>query len=332
MSPSTLEKVVSHIIEVSDKRADFIWHGGEPLIAGLDFFKTIPEFQRRYNNRNIHIQNNVQTNAILLDRDYTDFFQENKFYVGTSIQGTKELHNLSRVTLGSGPTYERVINKISLLNERPSSIVVLTTELLGKEEEIYYSIKPNVQRLRISEYFPGGLNPRKNNFHQSKERPEPLMPTPQEYGEAMIIFYEVWKKDPNPIDLRPITEIIRSFIMEKSEGCLYSQEACNHSVIGVKSSGEFYTCIRGAPEQQFSLGMVDEKPLRKYVEKSGTEKQRRINKLLEGSCGDCEFWNYCNGGCPLESWKLYGDLDHKTWYCEGRKMLFEHILKDLSVK
>ncbi|MEK6829659.1 MAG: radical SAM protein [Nanoarchaeota archaeon] len=330
MSFDTLEEIVSHIIEVSDKRADFVWHGGEPLIAGLDFFKRIPLLQNKYNTRNIDVRNNVQTNATLLDKKYIEFFQKNNFSIGTSIQGTKETHDSSRVTLGGGPTYEKVMEKISFLKEKPSSIVVLTTELLGKEEDIYYGIKPKTQGLRISEYFPGGLNPSKRDFSLFEGRPEPLMPIAEEWGKSMIHFYEIWKNDPNPVDLRPITEIIRSFVVGKSDGCLYSQEACNHSVIGVKVNGEFYTCIRGAHDQQFSIGFVDEKPLKKYIERSGTDKQKRINKLLEGSCGSCKFWNYCNGGCPLESWKIYGDLDHKTWYCKGRKMLFQHILNDLS--
>lgn len=337
MTSETLEKVVSHIIESSDKRADFIWHGGEPLLAGFKFFKQIPELQEKYNPRGIFIRNNVQTNGTTLRKELTDFLEDNKFTIGTSIQGTREIHDSSRLTVGGKPTYHKVISGISQLKDKPSSIVVITTETLGREEEIYYGTKPHVSGMRVSEYFPGGIIPSHcsgatTSFQKSSERPEPLMPTPEEWGESMIRFYEVWKKDENPIDLKPITEIIRSFIIGRSEGCLYSQEACHNAVIGVKSNGEFYTCIRGAPEQKFSIGMVDDKPLRKYTERNGTDKERRINKLLEGDCGSCQFWNYCNGGCPLESWKLYGDLDHKTWYCEGRKMLFEHILKDLKVK
>jgi len=335
MSDSTLEKVISHILECCDQRADFVWHGGEPLLTGLKFFEKIPPLQRKYNNTHIAIFNNIQTNGTTLRREFVDFFERKSFAVGTSIQGTKDIHDSSRLTVNGKPTYYKVIKRISQLKEKPSSIVVLTIETLGREEEIYYQTKPHVRGMRVSEYFPRGINPSHCSgttqpFEKSTERPEPLMPTSEEYGCSMTRFYETWKNDPNPIDLRPITEIIRSFVIGMSEGCLYSQEACAHSVIGVKSNGEFYTCIRGAPEQKFSLGMVDNKPLRHYSQFAETLKQERIKKLLEGSCRKCEFWDYCNGGCPLESWKLYGDLDHKTWYCEGRKILFEYILKDLQ--
>src|SRR3989344_5689451 len=79
MGSETLEKVVSHIIESSDRRADFIWHGGEPLLAGLKFFKQILELQRRYNCRGIFIRNNVQTNGTTLRRDIVDFLESNDF-------------------------------------------------------------------------------------------------------------------------------------------------------------------------------------------------------------------------------------------------------------
>ncbi len=333
MTEHTLEKITSHLIESSEKRVDFVWHGGEPLLAGVDFFRRALEFQERYNVNGILINNYLQTNGTLLRREFLEFFKRNNFSIGTSIQGTQDLHDSSRLTVNGKPTYQKIISNLSGLDKKPSSIVVLTTEVLGREEEIYFRTKPLVRGMRISEYFPGGLNPSqcsKKIIHypfSDFSRPEPLMPLPEEYGSSMVRFYEVWKNDPTPIDVRPITEIIRSFVIGNSEGCLYSQESCAHSVFGVKSNGEFYTCIRGASSPEFSIGHVDDRPLSSF--NSLNPKVARIEKLLQGSCGDCKFWDYCNGGCPLESWKLYGDLDHKTWYCEGRKILFNHILNDL---
>lgn len=332
MDSGTLTKVINHVIDHSDKRADFVWHGGEPLLAGLDFFSQIPHIQKNYNPRNIIIRNNIQTNAIKLDERFVEFFEREHFSLSTSIQGTQDIHDKTRVTLSGRGTYDKVISNIALLGERPPAIITLTTDVLGKEEEIYHQTKKHVKGMRILEYFPGGLNPSKTlrRLHVIVDRPEPLMPTPQEYAASMIRFYEAWKRDPNPVELKPISEIISSFIVGKSDGCLYSQEACADSVIGVKPSGDFYTCIRGSPDETFLLGHVDTKPLANYKSRSQEAMLTRIGKLMEGDCGTCEYWDYCNGGCPLESWKLYGDLDHKTWYCEGRKTLFAYIWNDLN--
>lgn len=331
MDYETLEKMIFHIVDSSEKRVDFIWHGGEPLKAGLSFFKDILEIQQKYNSKDIFIKNNVQTNATFLNNRFIDFFQENHFEIGTSLQGTKAIHDKSRVYPDGSPTYERVLANISKLKEKPGSILVLTKDILGREEEIYYSLKPFVRGFRISEYLPGGLNSIKNSNLEGVFN-DPNLPSPLEMGTSMVKFYNIWKRDESPIELKPITEIIKSFVVGRSQGCLYSQEVCTHSIFGVKSNGDFYTCLRGAPDKEFFLGNVKTFPLKKYDLVSEKNKEKRIEKLLESSCGQCHFWNYCNGGCPLESWKIYENLENKSYYCEGRKMLFEAILEDMIVK
>lgn len=331
MNSRTLEKVISHIINSSTSRADFIWHGGEPLLGGLKFFQEVLRVQKENNPRNIILKNNVQTNGVLLTDQFVNFFQDNQFEVGTSLQGTKDIHDSSRVGPNNTPTYDLVTENLSRLSNKPGSILVLTKDILGREEEIYYSLKPHVKGLRISEYFPGGLNPKKESI-LSKELEDNKMPTPLEMGNSMTRFYNLWKKDSSPIELRPITEIIKSFIFGSSSGCLYSQEVCGKSILGVKPQGDFYTCLRGAKIPNFFLGNIEDSPLGNYSRISEVNRQSRIEILLNSSCGECEFWNYCNGGCPLESWKMYGDLNNKSYYCEGRKMLFELIKEDLNVK
>ena len=321
MSVEVLEKVIKEILKYSDKRVDFIWHGGEPLMAGIDFFKKICEFQKKYNKKKIKIFNNVQTNGTLLNKEFVDFFERNNFFIGTSVQGIKEIHDKTRVTKNGDPTYEVVMKKISKLKQKPSSIVVLTKEILGREKEIYYNLKEKFRGIRISEYFPrNGLK-------------DPLIPSAKEMGESLVRFYEVWKRDNNPIDIRPITEIIRSFVIGKNGGCLYSQESCNLSILGVKNNGDFYTCLRCFPNKNFFLGNINScSPLKNRWKVGKKMLNERISNLRKGVCKDCRFWEICNGGCPQESLKLYGDLKHKTFYCNGRKILFEHILKDLKIK
>jgi len=329
MNTERLEKIVSHLINNSENRIDFIWHGGEPLFLGLNFYKNVIKFQKKHNKRGIIIKNNVQTNGLLLNDKLIKFFEKNSFAIGTSIQGTKEIHDSSRIDKGGNPTYDKLISKISLLREKPSSIMVLTKETLGKEEKIYKETKKYVRGMKISEYFPGGLNPGKN---KTLEKKYSVMPSPEEYGKSMIKFYEIWKKDSNPIELKPITDIIKSFVIGKSGGCLYSQEVCNLSIIGIKSNGDFYTCIRGYPDKKFLIGNINEEPLKKLKRRGLNDLKKRQDILRKKDCKNCEFWAYCNGGCPQESFKIYGNLKHKSFYCRGRKMLFKKIREDLKLK
>lgn len=323
MSIETLEKVISHLLEFANDRVDFIWHGGEPLIVGLNFFKKIPEFQKKYNKRNLLIKNNIQTNGVLLNKDFKKFFEREKFEIGTSIQGTKEIHDSSRVDKLGNPTFDKVIANIQSLKHKPSSIIVLTKEILGKEEAIYYEIKKYVRGIRISEYFPREAIP-------NKKQKDSNMPTSKEYAKSILKFYEIWKKDLNSVDLRPITDIIKAFVKGECGSCVYSQKACNFAIIGIKANGDFFTCMRGYPNNEFFLGNIDASPLKNYNINAEKEFSERIKNLTEVGCQNCEFWNQCNGGCPQESLKLYGDLKHKAYYCEGRKIIFKEIKKDLD--
>ncbi|MBI5798117.1 radical SAM protein [Candidatus Woesearchaeota archaeon] len=322
MSIETLEKVISYILEASEDRVDFVWHGGEPLIAGIDFFKKIKEFQSKYNPNNLKILNDIQTNGTLLTKEFITFFEKEGFTIGTSIQGTRNIHDHSRVDKNGNPSFDRVIKNISGLNKKPYAVMVLTKEVLGKEKEIYYEMKKQVRGFRISEYFP-----RKRSAANQKVM-DPLMPTSQEYTQSIKEFYRIWKEDPEPIEIKPITEFIKALVKGKCGGCLYSQQTCNFSVIGVKTNGDFYTCLRGIDKNNF-IGNVNDKPLRDHETSAQKRMKERTDSLKEGQCKNCEFWNQCNGGCPQESFLLYGDIKHRSFYCSGRKALLEEIQKDL---
>ncbi len=324
MSLEILEKIIKHLFEYEKERIDFIWHGGEPLLLGLPFFKKIVEFQKKYNNNKTKVLNNVQTNATLLTKDFIKFFEQTGFLIGTSIQGPKGIHDKTRIDLLGNGSFERVISKIKQLKEKSSAIAVLTKDILGKEEETYKTLKKYSRGARISEYFPGGKIPKEKGGDLS-------MPTPEEYGKSMIRFYEIWKRDKHPLELRPITEIIQSFIQGKSNGCIYSQYSCNFIVLGIKCNGDFYTCLRAAGNKKFFLGNVKkENPLNKFPTYGKRNYKKRMNALKKEGCLDCEFFNQCNGGCPQESLRLFGDYNHKTYYCKGRKMLLEEIKKDID--
>jgi uncharacterized protein len=324
MSLNILERVIKTLLDYENSQVNFIWHGGEPLILGISFFREIVKLQKKYNIKNLKILNDVQTNATLLSNDFKRFFIKNNFSVGTSIQGPKGVHDQTRIELSGKGTYDRLINNIKDMKIKPSAITVLTKEILGKEQETYNTLKKYSRGARISEYFPGGKIPNKNKLKDLS------MPTSEEYGESMLKFYQIWKNDKKPLNLKPITEIITSFIRDKAIGCIYSQESCHFGLVGIKENGDFYTCLRASGQKKFFLGNVLETdPLKEFITFGNRDNKKRIRALKITGCKKCEFFNQCNGGCPQESFMLWGDYKHKTYYCKGRKMLFEEIKSDI---
>lgn len=109
MSDETLENFVREYIEaVTGPAVVFSWQGGEPTLRGLDFFRKIVKLQKRYAKPGQRVENDLQTNGVLLDESWAEFLKENKFLVGLSIDGPRELHDRFRVNKGGAPTFDKV--------------------------------------------------------------------------------------------------------------------------------------------------------------------------------------------------------------------------------
>ena len=112
MSLEMLEQVVRDYIAANDvPEVQFVWHGGEPLVMGLDFYRKALEFQHRYaGGKTVH--NSLQTNGTLITREWARFFKENDFLLGVSIDGPQDIHDRFRRDKGGAPTFERVLRGI----------------------------------------------------------------------------------------------------------------------------------------------------------------------------------------------------------------------------
>jgi len=113
MSDQVLEEYIrqyidaTHILEIT-----FSWQGGEPTLMGIEFFKKAIKYQEKYKKPGLQIYNNIQTNGILLNDEWCQFFRENNFLIGISIDGPKELHDTYRKDMKGNPSFDRVMNAI----------------------------------------------------------------------------------------------------------------------------------------------------------------------------------------------------------------------------
>ena len=127
MSHSILEKFVREYIEAQPtENVLFIWHGGEPLILPISFYENALELQQKYANGK-RIENAIQTNATLITDDWCRFLKSNRFLVGVSIDGTREMHNHYRTTADGRPSFDSVCRGIDLLNKHSVEWNVLAT-------------------------------------------------------------------------------------------------------------------------------------------------------------------------------------------------------------
>jgi uncharacterized protein len=121
----------------------FAWHGGEPLLAGLEFYKRALDYQQKYKGEK-QIDNVIQTNGLLLNETWCDFFKANKFLLGISIDGPRDIHDAFRVDKGGNPTFERVIAAIELMKSKGLEFNALTAvhnKSEGRGKEVYSFLK-----------------------------------------------------------------------------------------------------------------------------------------------------------------------------------------------
>ena len=168
MSEATLETVVRKALAAAEGSCSFGFQGGEPTVCGLDFFRKAVEFQRKYNVHGVPVYNAIQTNGLALDGEWADFFRENRFLVGLSLDGTKERHDENRVDVSGRGTYGRVMRAAQLLKSHGVDFNVLTvvTDRTAREiGKIYGFFRRN--GLLYQQYIPclapigeaGGLRP-----------------------------------------------------------------------------------------------------------------------------------------------------------------------------
>ncbi len=117
MKEETLETLVREAIAYADGSLTFAFQGGEPTLAGLDFFQKAVELQQKYNNKKLQIENTIQTNGLLIDEKWARFLGEHRFLVGLSLDGPKKMHDRYRKDAGGQDTFGRIMNSVQLLEQ-----------------------------------------------------------------------------------------------------------------------------------------------------------------------------------------------------------------------
>jgi uncharacterized protein len=148
MSNEILEEFIRQYIQNQDhEEIIFSWQGGEPTLCGLDYFKEIVALERKYMGNKI-IQNDLQTNGVLLDEEWCLFLKDHNFLVGLSIDGPRELHDIHRVTKGGKSTFDKVLHAVELLHkyEVPfNALVTLNYDNSRKPLDVYRFLRDEVQ-------------------------------------------------------------------------------------------------------------------------------------------------------------------------------------------
>lgn len=323
MSEETLEAVISKSLEEAEESCTFGFQGGEPVLAGLTFFEKVVEFQKKYNRKNLPIQNLLQTNGLLIDQNWAIFLRKNRFLVGVSIDGPADLHDRNRRDWMGGKTFARAESGIRILQEYGVDVNVLsvvTSYSIGREKEIY-------------EYF------RENGLHYQKYIPcmPPLfmeaekwghVPTAFQYGMFLIELFKIWREDRKrgiSVYIRFFENILSVFGGGMPELCGMCGHCTNQYV--VESDGSVYPCDFYVLET-YVLGNLRYDSFRNLSFKQSKTHFIADSMKIHPECALCKWKGLCPE-CRRERQGRRLEQLGKNRYCQAYKMLFEYIVPQI---
>lgn len=307
MDDELLELYIKQYIEANDvPLVTFAWHGGEPLMAGLDYYKKAVEFQNKYKGSK-KIENTLQTNGLLVTEEWCKFWYENDFLIGISIDGPADIHDNFRMDKGGRPTFSRVMAAIELFTIHGVKFNTLSTVnamSAGRGEEVYNFLKSLgshfMQFLPVVEY----VMPREDG------KRAPIVPphTPgsvradwsigsKDYGHFMTDIFDVWvRRDVGEYYIQLFDITLANWVGAPPGLCAFT-ESCGNALV-VEHNGDVFSCDHFVyPE--YKLGNIKETSLR---EMSLSDKQKAFGlskqNTLPKSCLSCKYYHICHGECP----------------------------------
>ena len=329
MSEQMLEHFIKEYIAANDVRDVFFnWHGGEPLLAGLDFYRKAMAFQKKYADGK-HIHNTLQTNATLITREWAEFFRANNFLIGVSLDGPQNVHDRYRGGKGGASVFDRVVKGIMELYRAGVQYNVMATvnrQSEGRGLEIYQFLKSAgtrfIQFMPVLEHTKDGLivDPQVQGA-----RIAPWSVSPQGYGRFLCDIFDYWvRNDVGKVFVNQFDAVLACWCGAQPGICALAQTCGGNSII--EHNGDLYPCDHFVYEG-YKIGNVLETDLRTLM---NSTKQVRFGvdkrNALPDECLKCQWFFTCHGECPKHRFNTTdkGETGLNA-LCEGYKLFFSHV-------
>jgi uncharacterized protein len=308
----------------------FSWQGGEPTLLGLDFFKEVVKLQARYNNGKT-IENGFQTNGILLNDRWCNFFARNNFLIGLSVDGPEEIHDHYRRKKGGKPSFKDVMKGMSFLKKHDVDFNVLSVVNDFNSEQpiaVYNFLKDNcsnfLQFIPAVDRVLSGNDPNATEENQEETVCEWSVKA-EKYGDFLCSIFDEWvKKDVGQIFVQIFDQTLVNFVGMPSSICLF-REICGDA-LAIEHNGDIYSCDHYV-YPNYKLGNILTDQLKDIV---CSDKQLKFGEHkrsgLPEYCHRCEVKFACHGGCPKNRFIKTPDGEKNLNYlCAGYKKFFTHV-------
>lgn len=334
MSDEMLEQFTREYIEAQTmSQVLFTWHGGEPLLRSIDFYRKALSLQQKYAGGR-RIDNVIQTNGTLLTDEWCEFFAQNHWLVGISIDGPQPYHDHYRLTAAGKPSWQKVMQGIKLLKKHGvewNAMAVVNAYNVNHPLEFYRFFKENgcqfLQFTPIVERLTRHEDGRtlasladKNEIPLSE-----ASVTPEQWGYFLCAIFDEWvRKDVGKIFVEIFDCTLANWMGISPGICAYSKE-CGHAGV-MEHNGDVYSCDHFVfPE--YKLGNIRDHSL---IDMLYGEQQQEFSRLKHSSlprqCKECDMEFACHGECPKNRFMKdkYGDSG-LNYLCPGYYHYYQHV-------
>jgi len=301
------------------------WQGGEPTLMGLDFFRRSVELQKKYAKPGTRIENTFQTNGILLNDEWCQFFHENNFLIGLSIDGPKELHDFYRKDKADHGTFDRVVKAARLLQKHKVEFNILCTVNSKNADypiDVYRFFRDKLGTHYI-QFIPIVERDNESGFQEGDNVTDRSV-RPDQWERFLIEIFDEWvRQDVGKTFVLNFDGALAGWLGMAGTVCIFGP-ACGLGM-ALEHNGDLYSCDHFV-EPKYLLGNIMKKSM---AEIAACEKQRKFGQdkrdTLPQYCRRCEFLHICNGECPKNRLiKTPDGQEGLNYLCEGFKAFFKH--------
>lgn len=324
MNNAILELIVKKALKVAKTSCTFVFQGGEPTLIGLDFYKKLIEYEKLYNINNVKVFHSIQTNGTLIDRKWIEFFSENQFLVGVSLDGYKEIHDKNRLTCEGYGTFIQVMNNIKLLESGniPINVLSVVTKDMGyKGKKIYRFFREQGFRyLQFMPYIPP--------LYENVKDVDYLLSAKLYTRFIKDIFDEYYLdfEKGNTTSIRFFDDLVTIIMGYTAQTCGMNGR-CSCQFI-IESDGGVYPCDFYAIDK-WKLGNIKEQELKELYETDTCNNFISSSLQIDNLCKQCKWFRLCMGGCRRYR-QGHNDISFiKNYYCDSYKEFFDYSISRL---
>ena len=318
------EYIVQHLDACPGPTVTFSWHGGEPTVLGLDYFRAITALQRKHRREGLRITNGVQTNGVLVDEEWCRFFSAEGFSVGLSLDGPRELHDCYRMSKGQKPSHASAVHAYRLLRRfkvHCDILCVVHARNVSDPLRTYRFFKE--LDVRYLAFLPLVV--------PASDGVSPESVSAEAYGGFLCAIFDEWvRRDIGRIEVQNFEEACRPARGVEHSLCI-QREKCGDIPV-VEHNGDVYSCDHFV-DSRHRLGNIREQPLIDLLE---SPEQRAFGdaklETLPRFCRICEVRALCHGGCPKDRFIQTPDGDPGLNYLCAGFLRFYRLVVPYSLK